>query len=186
MANTRDQIVTLGRDFIQRVGYPSFSFRQIASELGIKNAAVHYHFPLKEDLGVAVIEKDKSDFLEMGQALSKYSPVEKAEAVLNLYEHYFNEGQKLCLIGICGSAYSELPVKMQEAAKEHLGNILAWLSETFRLGKESGDFSFQVAPREMAIQWVNTLPGTLISGRIFGREYFLESLSALKKSLIMN
>jgi TetR/AcrR family transcriptional repressor of nem operon len=183
MTNTKAQIISLGRDYIQQIGYPSFSFRQIAGELGIKNAAVHYHFPAKEDLGVAVIEKDRSDFEAMGIALQHRSPVEKAEAVLKLYEQYFNNGQKLCLIGICGSAYSELPSKMQVAAKLHLQNISIWLEETFAAGKVTGEFKFQSDPKTMATQWVNMLPGTLISGRILGREYFFQSQSTLRQSL---
>lgn len=183
MTNTREQIISLGRDFIQRTGYPSFSFRQIATELGVKNAAVHYHFPSKEDLGVAVIEKDRADFEAMTRSMENCSPAERSEAVLHLYQRYFDEGQKLCLIGICGSAYTELPSKMQAAAKIHLQNIASWLEETFAAGKASGEFKFVSDPITMANHWVNMLPGTLISGRILGRDYFSQSQQTLRTSL---
>lgn len=38
-------------------GFDGFSFREIAVDVGIKSASVHYHFPTKEDLAVAVIHR---------------------------------------------------------------------------------------------------------------------------------
>ncbi|WP_157628311.1 helix-turn-helix domain-containing protein, partial [Ensifer sp. BR816] len=39
---------------IRRAGYSGFSFREIAADVGVKSASVHYHFPTKERLAAAV------------------------------------------------------------------------------------------------------------------------------------
>ncbi len=38
-------------------GFNGFSFRDIASDVGIKSSSVHYHFPTKENLAAAVIRR---------------------------------------------------------------------------------------------------------------------------------
>ena len=38
-------------------GFNGFSYADIASELGITKASLHYHFPGKAELGEALIER---------------------------------------------------------------------------------------------------------------------------------
>ena len=49
--NTRGAILDAAEELLQRRGYNAFSYHHIAVQLGIRNAAIHYHFPAKEDLG---------------------------------------------------------------------------------------------------------------------------------------
>jgi len=42
---------------IQAGGLGGFSFREIAEDVGVKSSSVHYHFPTKEDLAVAVVRR---------------------------------------------------------------------------------------------------------------------------------
>ena len=54
--NTREQIIQLADSLIREKGYNAFSFYDISKSVGIKTASIHYHFPAKSDLGIAVIE----------------------------------------------------------------------------------------------------------------------------------
>ena len=45
-----DEILEVGQELIQTVGYDGFSYRDIADRVGIKSASVHYYFPAKTDL----------------------------------------------------------------------------------------------------------------------------------------
>ncbi|MFA6083502.1 TetR/AcrR family transcriptional regulator [Mucilaginibacter sp.] len=183
MNNTQEQIVKLGRDFIQTFGYNSFSFKQIADVLNIKNAAIHHYYPTKEDLGLAVIEKDKSDFMALAKALQVASPTEKTNAIINLYRNYYNDGKKLCMISTCGSIFEQLSPKMQSATREHLDTIYSWLEEVFQKGADTKEFHFSETAKEMSTRWIANLPGALITGRIRGREYLENSLNQLSASL---
>ncbi len=51
MSITRERILELGENFIRTKGYNAFSYQDISSELGVKNAAIHYYFPSKENFG---------------------------------------------------------------------------------------------------------------------------------------
>lgn len=51
MSGTRERILELGEELILTKGYNGFSYQDISTALGIKNAAIHYYFASKENLG---------------------------------------------------------------------------------------------------------------------------------------
>ena len=55
--DTREEILNTAESLWQHRGYNAFSYHHIAVQLGIRNAAIHYHFPGKEDLGVELIRR---------------------------------------------------------------------------------------------------------------------------------
>ena len=56
-SETAEQILDLAETLIQTRGYSAFSYQDIADDLGIRKASIHYHFPSKTDLGVAVVDR---------------------------------------------------------------------------------------------------------------------------------
>lgn len=65
MNDTRSEIIRLGSELIRSVGYNSFSYADISKALNIKNAAIHYYFPSKSDLGVEIIKRNLNAFNEL-------------------------------------------------------------------------------------------------------------------------
>jgi TetR/AcrR family transcriptional repressor of nem operon len=183
MNATQEKIVELGRDFIQQVGYHSFSYKQIAAILNIKNAAVHHYYPAKEDLGLAVIEKDRSDFKRMVEATVNDTATAKTEALLKSYEQYFADDNKLCMVGTLGSAFKDIPEKMQSASKAYIDEIAKWLTNTFKDGVASGEFHFKGTADEMTTHWITSLSGSLIIGRLRGQAYFDATMNLLRTSI---
>jgi TetR/AcrR family transcriptional repressor of nem operon len=60
--NTNRAISDLAESLLQDKGFNDFSYAHIASELGVKNAAIHYHYPTKEDLSCAVVQRYRDRF----------------------------------------------------------------------------------------------------------------------------
>jgi TetR/AcrR family transcriptional repressor of nem operon len=181
--NTKEQIVHLGRDLVQRMGYHSFRYQLIAKELDIKNAAIHHYFPGKEDLGVAIIQKDLADFQDMTRMVEKESPTAKAELLLTSYKGFLRTGKGLCVIGSCASAYSEIPERMKAAASDYCGRLNMWLTDVFREGQQTGEFGFTGRPEEMTALWTATLPGALQVAQMQGEAWFDNVMLQLKKAL---
>jgi len=50
---------------MRRGGFSGFSFRELAEDVGIKSASVHYHFPTKETLAAAVIRRYRERVAEL-------------------------------------------------------------------------------------------------------------------------
>ncbi len=182
VGSTRDKIVELGRDFIQVFGYHSFKYQQIASELQIKNAAIHYYFPSKEALGVAAIERDRADFMQLIKQVETDSPTAKAEALLAVYRDYQQNTKKLCIIGVCGSDYQEIPESMQRTTQQYLRHTISWLTTVFKEGLATGEFRFTGPAEDLAAHWIATLIGTLQMARVIP-SYFETSHELLRKSL---
>ncbi|WPU95321.1 TetR/AcrR family transcriptional regulator [Mucilaginibacter sabulilitoris] len=181
--STKEKIVELGRSFIQQIGYHAFNYKQISSQLNIKNAAVHHYYPTKEDLGLAVIEKDRRDFEVMTKQVENATPMEKLEALLYNYDQYFNDNNKMCMIGTFCSSYNDVPQNIRIAATQYLNIVSKWLTNTLQEGLDRGDFKFEGTAEKMANLWGATLPGSLQIGRALGANYFNSVIDQLRKSV---
>src|ERR1051326_5309076 len=54
-ATTADRILDVAERLVQTRGFNGFSYADIAVEVGITKASLHYHFPTKADLGRALV-----------------------------------------------------------------------------------------------------------------------------------
>ena len=59
----KDDLLKVAEVKVRQGGYNNFSFREIANEVGIKSASVHYHFPTKADLGAELAHQYTDAFL---------------------------------------------------------------------------------------------------------------------------
>ena len=65
MRDTKTDILDLAEKLIRTHGYNGFSYKDISTALNIKNAAVHYHYPAKADVGVAVLRRMRTEFSQL-------------------------------------------------------------------------------------------------------------------------
>ncbi len=72
MTDIETAIMDAAERRMQLGGFGGFSFREIATDVGIKSSSVHYHFPTKENLAAAVIRR-------WGEETSKYIDEEFAK-----------------------------------------------------------------------------------------------------------
>jgi TetR/AcrR family transcriptional repressor of nem operon len=59
---TREQVLDVAERLAQTRGFNGFSYADIAAELGITKASLHYHYPTKTDLGCAIIDRYGKQF----------------------------------------------------------------------------------------------------------------------------
>ena len=59
--DTADQILDVAEHLVQIRGFNAFSYADVGAELGLTNAALHYHFSTKADLGEALIRAIRVD-----------------------------------------------------------------------------------------------------------------------------
>ena len=181
--DTKEKIVELGRDLIQSVGYPSLSYQQISSKLGIKNAAVHYHFPNKEDLGLDIINTEETNFEKFTVGISEMDHWEKLDAFLKNYGKYLENGNKMCLIGSNASSFAELPESLQQASARYLIAFKAWLTELLETGRNEGVFFFKGEPKNKAALMASALAGALQHARLTGNQHYNDVVTQIKLEL---
>lgn len=162
--NKAGEILDIAERMARSGGYQGFSFREIAKAAGIKAASVHYHFPGKEELGVAVARRYTERFLT---ALGDPNdPAELPEALLRRYVAAYRKSLVddglMCLCGMFGAETANLPKPVAAEARRFFEANLDWLVTVIerRTAREG-----ETSAREEAMQIVATLEGALILAR---------------------
>ena len=83
--DTREEILRKASRLLQLNGFNGFSYGHIAKELGIKTAAVHYHFPTKADLGVALVQRFQTRYRLWMEDGADLSGVEQLRGFFKFY-----------------------------------------------------------------------------------------------------
>lgn len=182
--DTREEILNAAQALWQRRGYNAFSYHHIAVQLGIRNAAIHYHFPSKENLGVALIRRYRERFAEwFVQARGSDNARERLHAWFQLYLDYVNAECQVCPAGILGTEFHAIPEEMRVEAKELMREIYEWLIETLTLGRAQDTLRYCGTPEDKAVQLGAALQGGLQIARVAGAERFDQLLAQLTLEL---
>jgi TetR/AcrR family transcriptional repressor of nem operon len=62
-SDTATRILDVAERLVQRRGFNGFSYADVAAELGITTASLHYHYAGKADLGQALIDRYAARFM---------------------------------------------------------------------------------------------------------------------------
>jgi AcrR family transcriptional regulator len=184
-SNTQRAILNLAESLIQDKGFNGFSYAHIASELGVKNAAIHYHFPSKEALACAVVKRYRDRFqLWINNARVKdLSPQEKLDWFFGIYTNMRADHGKICLVGSLEAEFNSIPALLQEETKAMNGELLSWLQSVLSEGRAAGVFRFSGDPADKAALVLSSLQGGLQMARALGTQKFYAVVEQNKQDL---
>ena len=168
--DTKSEILDLAENLLRDRGFNGFSYANISSALKIKNAAIHYYFPSKADLGVAVIQRARGRFAKwtQDQRIVSKTPAEKLEAFFRRYLTFLEAGEQVCLGGALETDFKTLPSTMQVETQKFASGILAWMEGILGEGQEKHIFSFPGKAKDQAILILSSLQGALQMTRAVG------------------
>lgn len=126
MSDTRENLMDAAESRIRAGGYHSMSFRDLADDLGIKSASVHYHFKQKEDLGIALVERYSERFFDGLEALLG-SGMPPLEAFARAYRNAYEASLKGCLCGMLGAETLGLPEPVAAVVRNFMDANMQWL-----------------------------------------------------------
>jgi TetR/AcrR family transcriptional repressor of nem operon len=182
--DTREEILNAAEDLLQRRGYNAFSYQHIAVQLDIRNAAIHYHFPAKEDLGVALVKRYRQRFRDWAEEVSLSSNAwDRMSAHFQTYVDYAVAESKICPGGVLGSEFEAIPEEMRHEARLLMREIFEWLVETLDLGRSQGSLTFPGDSRHKAVEIGAALQGSLQIARMAGQDRFHQVLQQLALEL---
>src|SRR5437588_2103975 len=100
-AGTAGRILDVAERLVQSRGFNGFSYADVAAEVGVTKASLHYHFPGKAELGEALITRYASHFAEALRQIDADCPAvpSKLAAYAALYAGVLKE-QRMCLCGM--------------------------------------------------------------------------------------
>ena len=126
--DTAAEILDVAERLVQVRGFNGFSYGDVASELKITTAALHYHFAGKAELGEALIERYAARFVEALDEIDQEGadPAEKLRAYTNLYLDVLRD-HRMCLCGMLAADYETLPKPMRNAVVRFFDDNEAWV-----------------------------------------------------------
>ncbi len=185
-SNTQRAILDIAEDLLQDRGFNGFSYADISAELGVKNAAVHYHFPTKEDLGVSIIRRYRERFkLWIKNARVKdLASQQKLDWFLNIYSSTRADHGKVCLAGVLETEFNSIPESLREQTQGLTKELIAWLQAILDDGRQAGVFRFNGDPADKAALILSSLQGALQMARALGTGKFQAVVGQIKKDLL--
>ena len=166
---TAERILDIAERLVQQRGFNSFSYADIAAELGITTASLHYHFPGKAELGQALVDRYTERF-NAALARIDQQPGDartKLEAYEGLYAGVLR-GERMCMCGILAAEYGTLPQAMQSAVVLFFDDNQEWLAAILREGVADESLRFTGSPEEVAQHILSTLEGAMLVARPYG------------------
>ena len=185
--NSKRTILNLAEALLQDKGFNGFSYAHIATELGVKNAAIHYHFPTKEYLSIAVIQRYRERFkLWINNARIKDLAFEqKLDWFFSIYTDMRADQGKVCLVGSLEAEFNSIPTGLQTEVGALHKELLKWLETTLSEGREAGVFQFTGEPANKAALILSSIQGALQMARALGTKKFRDVIEQLKLDLLV-
>jgi TetR/AcrR family transcriptional repressor of nem operon len=176
MSDMRQKIMSAGRTTVQAHGYSGLSFRELAKQVGIKSASIHYHFPTKGDLGGALAERYTADFAGyldglLAAALDQSACIRKYTEVFR--NTLLNEN-RMCLGGIMAAEHDDLPTEVRAEVVKFSEMNARWLTAVLALpnrpksGSAPGSKPAPAATRKRALAIFAAVEGAQLVARSRG------------------
>jgi TetR/AcrR family transcriptional repressor of nem operon len=180
--STRDTIIKLGDELIRDKGYNAFSFYDIAKNLGIRNASIHYYFPTKEDLVISIIRHQQQLLDELMLSVNNKSPLRKLNAYFSIYDTACAQN-RVCLVGSLATDLHTVDLPVRAELKILVDNIIHWVSSILVEGRKDGSFYFEESGRTKALMIVTNMLAAVQLARITGEKDFQQIKSTILKDL---
>ena len=170
----------MANKYIQRVGFNAFSYSDLADEIGIKKASIHYHFPSKMDLGIAYCHFKLSQLLELEMHINAQSSI---EAKLLEYGNAFipcAEKSEMCGIYSMFTDTESFSEALKNAVFELVESELRILENIFKSESDESVLTVNdVSPKKLALIVNSTIKGALLMNRVSKNDLYIQSMKAL-------
>ncbi len=172
-------ILNVTERLAQTRGYNGFSYADIAAQLGVTKASLHYHFPSKAELGRALIERYHVLFGAALDTIDRQAkePREKLKQYAGLYNSVLSN-ERMCLCGMLAAEYATLPAPMQAGLTSFFDANERWLAAVLKDGLRRGAFLFTEPANERARVLLGALEGAMLVARSYGNPRRFQAAAA--------
>ena len=160
--DTAERVLDVAERLVQSKGFNGISYADIATEVGVTRAALHYHFA-----GEALIDRYTTRFEAAlaqidGQAKDAPSKISDYAAIyLDVLQQ-----QRMCLCGMLAAEYQTLPVAMREAVVRFFDINETWLERVLDEGRAAGTLHARGSTSNAARVVISTLEGAMLVARL--------------------
>ena len=170
-SETASRILDVAERMARQGGYNAFSFRDIANEIGIKSASIHYHFPTKETLAAALVERYTDRFLRALGQPDDAEPDQMLHRYIDACRSAIVAQDLMCLCGMFGAEIARLPLPVADRTGVFFDRNIAWLRAVFEKAGAAD-------PHARAAQTLAALEGAMILARTLGNVDLFDTVAA--------
>ena len=183
--DTRTRILDLAEVLLLERGFNAFSYHHLARELGVKPAAIHYHFPSKDDLGTALVARQLRRLRKWRDLprVTSLGPAQQLDALLAVYENHLGHDRRVCLFGALAADFRTLPATMQVELRTFNRELTEWLAAVLAVGRATAALAFVGSPAAKAALVLTTLAGALQVARVHDETPFKVIVGQLRLEL---
>jgi TetR/AcrR family transcriptional repressor of nem operon len=167
---TAERILDVAQRLVQTRGFNAFSYADLSSELGIRKASIHHHFPTKAELGRRLMARYHDGFRSVLEDIDRNGAgaPRKLQAYAGLYASVLRDEDRMCLCGMLAADFKTLAAPIRNAVKEFFDLNEAWLSRVLLEGRKARQVRFEGTPGVQARLLVSGLEGAMLVARTYG------------------
>ena len=167
--DTSARILDVAEQLIQVRGFNAFSYADIAAQLDITKASLHYHFASKAQLGRALIDRYAQRFGELLAGIDEGTAgaPDKLRAYARLYSDVLR-GRRMCLCGMLAAEYETLPGPIGDAVVDFFDMNEIWLTRVLERGRAEGSLQFAGSAKDASRMLISGLEGAMLVARPYG------------------
>jgi TetR/AcrR family transcriptional regulator, transcriptional repressor for nem operon len=188
--DTKTRIMDVAQELMQRQGVNAMSYDDISKAVGIRKASIHYYFPAKDDLVVAVLERYNAYFLRLvdGITESRIPARQKLVQYAALFEATLNRGKKdrACLCGMLGAELQTLESRAAGLVRTFYRENEKRLGAILTEGLANREFKIAGSVASMAALIFALFEGAGLVARAHGGAAHFRSLSRQLEQMLQN
>lgn len=171
---TKTALLNSAEAAARRKGFDGFSYADLAADVGIRKASIHYHFPSKADLSLALITRYAEALRGHCAAIDarEATGAGRLSALVSEYTAALEGGQSLCLcvaLSVSRNSLSDETLAQMAAFRQMM---LGWLEAVFAAGQADGTIRGVNDPAMEAAAVLPLLEGAQLTARA-GRDVAL-------------
>jgi len=163
---TAQRILNVAQDIVRNRGYSAFSYADIAREVGIRKASIHYHFPSKDELGRQLVKQYRKEMSRICTIItqSETSPDQKLLQFTNLYRNGLERNQ-ICLCAMLAADFAVLPQPIQDEIQIFFRDTEASLQVVLQAGCDAALWTCQSSTEQEAKGLIALFQGAQLLSR---------------------
>lgn len=170
--STEARIVDAATRLVQMAGYSAFSYADVAEEVGIRKASIHYHFPSKSSLGVAVVRGYRATVRGRADAIRACvsEPGEHLERYAQIYRDMGRgagpwDTGRICACAALTAEGDAVPESVRREVRGFFAENEHWLSSVLSAGRTGGTLSFAGDADAQGCALLSGLHGAMLAAR---------------------
>ncbi len=175
--DTKTALLNSAEHASRSLGFDGFSYADLAADVGIRKASIHYHFPSKAALSVALMQRYHND-IESACAditISNKSGGARLSALFDLYRTALDGGKSLCLCVSFSTSRESLPPEVIIQMGLFRAMMVNYLKGIFEVGQSDGTIQNVFEPAMEAAATLSLLEGAQLAARAEENPILFES-----------